>query len=198
MLTELSNSLKFDKKLYDVFVSVSEHHLVRTFSENNLSSIAWNKVPHHFFWRREWKNFIFIQQNTANREHGTMSNKFDPQQSMANARHEFGEHGGVNMSIEASTTFTVMTPDLMPEIFAGQLGPNDGGCFFAVNWTLGGDWFLGNCLGASKEPRLASSARCRDRDGCLEHCILTNTLDSPECGWLFGTRFSKRVHRMDS
>lgn len=55
--------------------------------------------------------------------------KFDPQQSMANARHEFGEHGGVNMSIEASTTFTVMTPDLMPEIFAGQLGPNDGGCF---------------------------------------------------------------------
>lgn len=55
--------------------------------------------------------------------------KFDPQQSMANARHEFGEHGGVNMSIEASTTFTVMTPDLMPEIFAGQLGPNEGGCY---------------------------------------------------------------------
>ncbi len=55
--------------------------------------------------------------------------RFDPEQSMANARHEFGEHGGVNMSIEASTTFTVMTPDLMPEIFAGQLGPNEGGCF---------------------------------------------------------------------
>lgn len=48
---------------------------------------------------------------------------------MADARHEFGEHGGVNMSIEASTTFTVMTPDLMPEIFAGQLGPNEGGCY---------------------------------------------------------------------
>ena len=44
---------------------------------------------------------------------------FDPHQAMADARHEFGEHGGVNMSIEASTTFTVMTPDLMPEIFAG-------------------------------------------------------------------------------
>jgi methionine-gamma-lyase len=57
------------------------------------------------------------------------STPFDPQQSMANARHEFGEHGGVNMSIEASTTFTVMTPDLMPEIFAGQLGPNEGGCY---------------------------------------------------------------------
>lgn len=48
---------------------------------------------------------------------------------MANARHEFGEHGGVNMSIEASTTFTVMTPELMPEIFAGQRGPDEGGCF---------------------------------------------------------------------
>ena len=58
-----------------------------------------------------------------------MTNRtFDPQQAMADARHEFGEHGGVNMSIEASTTFTVMTPDLMPEIFSGQLGPT-GGCY---------------------------------------------------------------------
>ena len=56
-------------------------------------------------------------------------NTFNPHQAMANARHEFGEHGGVNMSIEASTTFTVMTPELMPEIFAGQLGPNEGGCY---------------------------------------------------------------------
>ncbi|MBC8421541.1 aminotransferase class I/II-fold pyridoxal phosphate-dependent enzyme, partial [bacterium] len=55
--------------------------------------------------------------------------QFDPHQAMANARHEFGEHGGVNMSIEASTTFTVMTPELMPEIFAGQRGPDEGGCF---------------------------------------------------------------------
>lgn len=54
---------------------------------------------------------------------------FDPHQAMADARHEFGEHGGVNMSIEASTTFTVMTPELMPEIFEGQLGPNEGGCY---------------------------------------------------------------------
>ncbi len=58
-----------------------------------------------------------------------MTKAFDPHQAMADARHEFGEHGGVNMSIEASTTFTVMTPDLMPEIFAGQLGPNEGGCY---------------------------------------------------------------------
>ena len=58
-----------------------------------------------------------------------MTHTFDPHQAMAEARHEFGEHGGVNMSIEASTTFTVMTPELMPEIFSGQLGPNEGGCY---------------------------------------------------------------------
>ena len=31
----------------------------------------------------------------------------DPVERLAALRHEFGEHGGVNMSIEASTTFTV-------------------------------------------------------------------------------------------
>ena len=58
-----------------------------------------------------------------------MSKKFDPHQAMAGTRHEFGEHGGVNMSIAASTTYTVMSPELMPEIFAGQLGPTAGGCY---------------------------------------------------------------------
>ncbi len=48
---------------------------------------------------------------------------------MANTRHEFGEHGGVNMSVEASTTFTVMHPDIMPEIFGGKKGPEQGGCY---------------------------------------------------------------------
>ena len=48
---------------------------------------------------------------------------------MANTRHEFGEHGGVNMSVEASTTFTVMHSDTMPEIFGGQKGPDQGGCY---------------------------------------------------------------------
>jgi len=54
--------------------------------------------------------------------------RFDPIESFANMRHEFGEHGGVNMSIEASTTFTVLTADTMPEIFQGRLGP-EGGCY---------------------------------------------------------------------
>ena len=54
---------------------------------------------------------------------------FDPVQSLASIRHEFGEHGGVNMSIEASTTFTVMEANTMPEIFAGDRGPDSGGCY---------------------------------------------------------------------
>jgi methionine-gamma-lyase len=44
-------------------------------------------------------------------------------------RHEFGEHGGVNMSIETSTTFTVMDAQTMPAIFQGRYGPERGGCY---------------------------------------------------------------------
>jgi len=57
--------------------------------------------------------------------------RFDPMESFANMRHEFGEHGGVNLSIEASTTFTVLDARTMPEIFQGRKGPDDeeGGCF---------------------------------------------------------------------
>ena len=54
---------------------------------------------------------------------------FDPIESMANMRHEFGEHGGVNMCIETSTTFTVMDAGTMPEIFQGRRGPESGGCY---------------------------------------------------------------------
>lgn len=53
----------------------------------------------------------------------------DPVAALASLRHEFGEHGGVNMSIEASATFTVVDPATMPEIFAGRKGPESGGCF---------------------------------------------------------------------
>lgn len=54
---------------------------------------------------------------------------FDPVASLSKVRHEFGEHGGVNMSIEASTTYTVMAAEIMPEIFLGEKGPEQGGCF---------------------------------------------------------------------
>ncbi|KAJ7527784.1 hypothetical protein O6H91_16G070700 [Diphasiastrum complanatum] len=48
----------------------------------------------------------------------------DPVQGLASVRHEFGEHGGVNMSIEASATFTVMEPETMTKLFTGELGPD--------------------------------------------------------------------------
>ena len=57
------------------------------------------------------------------------SSTFDPAAALAAARHEFGEHGGVNMSIEASTTFTVLEADTMPEIFAGHRTADRDGCF---------------------------------------------------------------------
>jgi methionine-gamma-lyase len=50
----------------------------------------------------------------------------DPIERLANTRHEFGEHGGVNMSVEASTTFTVMKPGIMPELFQGRKAAREG------------------------------------------------------------------------
>jgi len=58
-----------------------------------------------------------------------MSSTPNPLEALADLRHEFGEHGGVNMSIEASTTFTVMEPGTIPEIFRGAKGPDSGGCY---------------------------------------------------------------------
>ncbi len=53
----------------------------------------------------------------------------NPIEALADLRHEFGEHGGVNMCIEASSTFTVIDPATMPDIFAGRKGPETGGCY---------------------------------------------------------------------
>ena len=50
----------------------------------------------------------------------------NPVERLADTRHEFGEHGGVNMSIEASTTFTVMKPGTMPELFEGRKAAPEG------------------------------------------------------------------------
>ena len=50
----------------------------------------------------------------------------NPIERLADTRHEFGEHGGVNMSIEASTTFTVMKPGTMPELFEGRKSAPEG------------------------------------------------------------------------
>jgi methionine-gamma-lyase len=53
----------------------------------------------------------------------------NPVEALANTRHEFGEHGGVNMSIEASTTFTAMHADALSDMFTGERGPDKGGCY---------------------------------------------------------------------
>jgi methionine-gamma-lyase len=59
----------------------------------------------------------------------SVEKKFNPVESFADMRHEFGEHGGVNMSIEASTTFTVLEAENLPKLFQGFLGPDKGGCY---------------------------------------------------------------------
>ncbi|CAK8572207.1 unnamed protein product [Lathyrus sativus] len=48
----------------------------------------------------------------------------DPAAAIASVRHEFGEHGGVNMSIEPSVSFTVMEPETMRRMFNGEIGPD--------------------------------------------------------------------------
>jgi len=55
--------------------------------------------------------------------------KYNPEQAMWNVRREFGEHGGVTPSIARSSTFTVMDPRIMPDIFEGLRGPEKDGCF---------------------------------------------------------------------
>ncbi len=56
-------------------------------------------------------------------------NTHNPEQALLEARREFGEHGGVAPSISRSSTFTVLHPGTMPEIFEGLKGPEQGGCF---------------------------------------------------------------------
>ena len=53
-------------------------------------------------------------------------NDTNPIERLTNTHHEFGEHGGVNMSIEVSTAFTVMKPGTMPELFEGHKGAPQG------------------------------------------------------------------------
>lgn len=73
---------------------------------------------------------------------------FDPIENLAKAKHELGEYGGVNMSIEASTTFTADEAHTLSRIFSGQLGPDMGGCYLYgrnFNPTV---YALGNHLAA--------------------------------------------------
>lgn len=55
--------------------------------------------------------------------------QFNPEEDLCKVRREFGEHGGVTPSIARSSTFTVMDPAFMPEIFKGLKGPEENGCY---------------------------------------------------------------------
>ncbi len=55
--------------------------------------------------------------------------QFNPEQALWRIRREFGEHGGVSPSISRSSTFTVLDPGIMPDIFKGVRGPEKGGYF---------------------------------------------------------------------
>lgn len=54
---------------------------------------------------------------------------YHPERALWEIHREFGEHGGVAPSISRSSTFTVVDPHTMPEIFAGRRGPDKDGCF---------------------------------------------------------------------
>ena len=67
---------------------------------------------------------------------------FSPLESLADLHHEFGEHGGVNMSIESSTTFTVLKAGTMPAIFHGKVGPDMGGYYLYGRHYNPSKWYI--------------------------------------------------------
>ncbi len=54
---------------------------------------------------------------------------YNPEQALFETKREFGEHGGVTPSIARSSTFTVMDPASMPEIFSGAKGHLKNDCY---------------------------------------------------------------------
>jgi methionine-gamma-lyase len=109
---------------------------------------------------------------------------FDPVKSLAQVRHEFGEHGGVNMSIETSTTFTVMHADTMPEIFAGSVGPESGGggCYLYGRHFNPTVYTLGRYLAAIEGTEAAyatSSGMAAISAAVIQHCRPGDELVAP-------------------
>jgi len=58
-----------------------------------------------------------------------------PTERLANARHEFGEHNGVNMSIEVSDTFVFKNPENMGKAFLGEVGPETGTYIYSRHYN---------------------------------------------------------------
>ena len=71
-----------------------------------------------------------------------------------NPRRTFGEWGGVNESIEPSTTFTTMSPEIMQAIFEGKKGPSDG-CFLYARHFAPNALHLGLRLAAMEDTEIA-------------------------------------------
>ncbi len=78
----------------------------------------------------------------------------NPMDRLAARRHEFGEHGGVNMSIEASTTFTVMKPRTMPDLFEGRKSAPEG-CYLYGRHYNPTVYHLGQQLAAIEDTEAA-------------------------------------------
>ncbi|GAB4150154.1 MAG: aminotransferase class V-fold PLP-dependent enzyme [Planctomycetota bacterium] len=101
---------------------------------------------------------------------------FDPVAAMARARHEFGEHGGVNLSIEASTTFTVLAANMMPRIFRGEGGPfsntagSTGGCYLYGRHFNPTVFTLGRSLAAMEDTEAAYATS--SGIGAIAACLL--------------------------
>jgi len=111
--------------------------------------------------------------------------RFDPVEALARMRHEFGEHGGVNMSVEASTTFTVMDAATMPDLFKGRLGPDAGGCYLYGRHFNPTVYVLGRQLAAIEAAEAgyctasgmgAISAAVLQLCGSGDHAVVSNTL----------------------
>lgn len=79
---------------------------------------------------------------------------FDPEMELRHAHREFGEFGGVNPSIEPSTTFTTMDPATMTKLFGGEVGPKDG-CYLYSRHFNPTNLFYGLKLAAMEGTEIA-------------------------------------------
>ncbi|QTA82315.1 Pyridoxal phosphate-dependent enzyme [Desulfonema limicola] len=111
--------------------------------------------------------------------------KFNPEQAMCETRREFGEHGGVAPSISRSSTFTVMEPGTMPEIFEGLRGPYKDGCYLYSRHFNPTTNILARYLAAMEGSELAActasgmsaiSSALLQLCHCGDHIIASNTI----------------------
>ena len=110
---------------------------------------------------------------------------YNPEQSLCQIRREFGEHGGVAPSVSRSSTFTVMDPAYMPEIFRGLRGPDKNGCFLYSRHYNPTNAVLGRYLAAMEDTEAAqatasgmSAIACTVLQLCRQgdHIVASNTI----------------------